>query len=136
MTTALAPATPRAAAGRATLVALAAREMRRFVLNPVFLFAVVMTACPRTGWRDACDATVATPAAVPRAAPLEQQSGALTTPSRWLPVSPARMLAADAGDRRGHLRGPRAFAVSAPRSPAPSAGWRQAADFYFAKPHE
>ena len=34
---------PGAAAGRATLVPLAARELRRFVLNPVFLFAVVMT---------------------------------------------------------------------------------------------
>ena len=44
MTTALAPARPEAAAGQTTLVALAAREMRRFVLNPVFLFAVVMTA--------------------------------------------------------------------------------------------
>jgi hypothetical protein len=30
-------------ARRATLVPLAARELRRFVLNPVFLFAVVMT---------------------------------------------------------------------------------------------
>jgi hypothetical protein len=36
------------AAGRTTLVALAAREMRRFAVNPVFLFAVVMTAW--TGW--------------------------------------------------------------------------------------
>ena len=44
MTTTLAPGRPEAAAGRATLVALAARETRRFVLNPVFLFAVVMTA--------------------------------------------------------------------------------------------
>jgi hypothetical protein len=44
VTTALAPARPQTAAGRATLVALAAREMRRFVVNPVFLFAVVMTA--------------------------------------------------------------------------------------------
>ena len=34
---------PEAVARRATLVPLAAREMRRFVLNPVFLFAVVMT---------------------------------------------------------------------------------------------
>ena len=33
---------PEAVAGRATLVPLAARELRRFVLNPVFLFAVVM----------------------------------------------------------------------------------------------
>ncbi len=35
---------PGAAAGRTTFAALAAREMRRFVLNPVFLFAVAMTA--------------------------------------------------------------------------------------------
>ena len=34
---------PGAVAGRAALVPLAAREMRQFVLNPVFLFAVVMT---------------------------------------------------------------------------------------------
>jgi len=40
----LAPARSEAAAGRTTFVALAAREMRRFVVNPVFLFAVVMTA--------------------------------------------------------------------------------------------
>jgi hypothetical protein len=40
MTTALAPARPGAAAGRATFVPLAARETRRFALNPVFLFAV------------------------------------------------------------------------------------------------
>jgi hypothetical protein len=33
---------PGAMAGRATLVPLAARETRRFVLNPVFLFGVVM----------------------------------------------------------------------------------------------
>ena len=44
MTAALAPARPEAAAGRATFVALAARETRRFAVNPVFLFAVVMTA--------------------------------------------------------------------------------------------
>ena len=44
MTTTLAPARPEAAAGRATFAALAAREMRRFVLNPVFLFAVAITA--------------------------------------------------------------------------------------------
>src|ERR1700760_1373929 len=44
MTTALAPARPAAAADRATLVALAARETRRFVVNPVFLFAVAATA--------------------------------------------------------------------------------------------
>jgi hypothetical protein len=40
----LAPARPESAAGQATLVALAAREMHRFVVNPVFLFAVVLTA--------------------------------------------------------------------------------------------
>jgi hypothetical protein len=40
----LAPARSEAAGGRTTFVALAAREMRRFVVNPVFLFAVVMTA--------------------------------------------------------------------------------------------
>ena len=44
VTATLAPARPEAAAGRTTFVALAARETRRFVLNPVFLFAVVMTA--------------------------------------------------------------------------------------------
>ena len=44
MTTTLAPARPEAAAGRTTFAALAVRETRRFVLNPVFLFAVVMTA--------------------------------------------------------------------------------------------
>ena len=44
MTATLAPARPEAAAGRATFAALAARETRRFALNPVFLFAVVMTA--------------------------------------------------------------------------------------------
>ena len=43
MTTALAPARPGAAAGRATFAALAARETRRFALNPVFLFAVAIT---------------------------------------------------------------------------------------------
>ena len=35
---------PGAVAGRAALASLAAREMRRFVLNPVFLFAVAITA--------------------------------------------------------------------------------------------
>jgi len=43
MTAALAPARPGAVAGRATFTALAVRETRRFALNPVFLFAVVMT---------------------------------------------------------------------------------------------
>jgi hypothetical protein len=44
VTTTLAPARPGAVARRTTFVALAARELRRFVVNPVFLFAVVMTA--------------------------------------------------------------------------------------------
>jgi hypothetical protein len=44
MTTALAPARTGAAAGRATFAALAARETRRFALNPVFLLAVALTA--------------------------------------------------------------------------------------------
>jgi len=35
---------PGAVAGRATFAALAAREMRRFVLNPVFLAAAALTA--------------------------------------------------------------------------------------------
>jgi hypothetical protein len=42
MTAALVPARPEAAAGRARFAALAAREMRRFVLNPVFLFGVAI----------------------------------------------------------------------------------------------
>ena len=44
MTTTLAPGRPEAVARRATLVPLAAREMRRFVLNPVFLAAIGLTA--------------------------------------------------------------------------------------------
>jgi hypothetical protein len=44
MTTALAPVRPAAAAGRTRFAALAAREMRRFVLNPVFLAAAGLTA--------------------------------------------------------------------------------------------
>ena len=44
MTTALAPARPGAADGQATFAALAARETRRFALNPVFLLAVALTA--------------------------------------------------------------------------------------------
>ena len=44
MTTTLAPARPESAAGRTTFVALAARELHRFVVNPVFLFGVGMTA--------------------------------------------------------------------------------------------
>jgi hypothetical protein len=43
MTAALEVGRPEADGRRATLVPLAARELRRFVLNPVFLFAVVMT---------------------------------------------------------------------------------------------
>ena len=44
MTTALAPARPGAGGGWATFAALAVRETRRFVLNPVFLSVVVLTA--------------------------------------------------------------------------------------------
>jgi hypothetical protein len=44
VTATLAAARREAVAGRPTLAALAARELRRFVVNPVFLFAVVMTA--------------------------------------------------------------------------------------------
>jgi hypothetical protein len=43
VTAAPGPARPGAVAGRAALVPLAARETRRFALNPVFLLAVVMT---------------------------------------------------------------------------------------------
>ena len=43
MTATLTFGPPEAAAGRATFAALAARETRRFVLNPVFLFAVAIT---------------------------------------------------------------------------------------------
>ena len=43
MTTTLAPARPGTAAGRTAFTALAAREVRRFAVNPVFLFAVAMT---------------------------------------------------------------------------------------------
>ena len=50
MTATLAPARPESAAGRTTFVALAAREMHRFVVNPVFLFALVTTAW--TTWDD------------------------------------------------------------------------------------
>ena len=48
MTTTLAPGRAQAAAGRTMFAALAAREMRRFVINPVFLFAVLILALP--GW--------------------------------------------------------------------------------------
>jgi hypothetical protein len=44
MTATLTFGPPEAAAGRATFTALAARETRRLVLNPVFLFAVAITA--------------------------------------------------------------------------------------------
>ena len=44
MTVTLAPTRPEAGAGRTTFVTLAAREMHRFVVNPVFLAGVVLTA--------------------------------------------------------------------------------------------
>jgi len=44
MTTMIAPGRAQAAAGRTTFVALAGREVRRFAVNPVFLFGVGMTA--------------------------------------------------------------------------------------------
>ncbi|HEY1489091.1 MAG TPA: hypothetical protein VGF84_23500 [Micromonosporaceae bacterium] len=44
MTAAIATARPQTGTGRSTFVALAARELRRFVVNPVFLLAVVITA--------------------------------------------------------------------------------------------
>jgi hypothetical protein len=43
MTTTLASARAHADADRATLLALAARETRRFAINPIFLFGVAMT---------------------------------------------------------------------------------------------
>ena len=43
MTATLSFGPPEAAVGRATFAALAVRETRRFVLNPVFLFAVAIT---------------------------------------------------------------------------------------------
>ena len=51
MTTTLAPARP-ATAARATFAALAARETRRFIVNPVFLFAVAITAWTIWAGRD------------------------------------------------------------------------------------
>jgi hypothetical protein len=45
MTATLAFGAPEAAVGRATFAALAARETRRFIVNPVFLFAVAIA-----GW--------------------------------------------------------------------------------------
>jgi hypothetical protein len=44
MNATLAPTRPESRAGRTTFAALAVRELRRFVVNPVFLFAVVFTA--------------------------------------------------------------------------------------------
>jgi hypothetical protein len=44
VTATLAPSRPGPVAGRATFVPLAARELRRFVVNPVFLLAVAFTA--------------------------------------------------------------------------------------------
>ena len=44
MTTMLAPGRAQAAARRTTFVALAGRELRRFAVNPVFLFGVGLTA--------------------------------------------------------------------------------------------
>jgi hypothetical protein len=40
----LATARPEAVAGRSTFLALAARELRRFVVNPIFLLGVALTA--------------------------------------------------------------------------------------------
>jgi hypothetical protein len=60
VTATLAPARAEAAAGRTTLAALAAREMRRFVVNPVFLFAVVMTAWTTWDYRNAPATAVGT----------------------------------------------------------------------------
>jgi len=60
VTAALAPARPGAAADRTTFVALAARETRRFAVNPVFLFAVVMTAWTTWDYRKASANAVGT----------------------------------------------------------------------------
>ena len=49
MTATLTFGPPATSPGRATFTALAARETRRFVLNPVFLFAVVYDRCGRRG---------------------------------------------------------------------------------------
>ena len=43
MLTIVSPSTPATSPRRATFTALAARETRRLVLNPVFLFAVAIT---------------------------------------------------------------------------------------------
>jgi hypothetical protein len=53
VTATLAPARPESAAGRTTFVALAARETHRFIVNPVFLFAVAMTAWTTWDYRKA-----------------------------------------------------------------------------------
>lgn len=53
MNATLAPTRPEPVGGRTTFVALAARELRRFVVNPVFLFAVVMSAWWAWGARGA-----------------------------------------------------------------------------------
>lgn len=52
MTTTLGPARPQAPAARTTFFTLAARETRRFVVNPVFLLGVGMTAYYWTGLGD------------------------------------------------------------------------------------
>ena len=44
MTATLTFGPPATSPGRATFTALAARELRRFVLNPVFLFGVALAA--------------------------------------------------------------------------------------------
>ena len=51
MTATLTFGPPEASPGGPRFSALAARETRRFVLNPVFLFAVVITAVGRVGRR-------------------------------------------------------------------------------------
>ena len=52
MTATLTFGPPEAAPGRATFAALAVRETRRFVLNPVFVFAVAITAWTIWAGRD------------------------------------------------------------------------------------
>ena len=52
MTATLAFGPPATAPGRATFTALAIRETRRLVLNPVFLFAVAILVYARTTFRD------------------------------------------------------------------------------------
>ena len=60
MTTTLAFGPPATAPGRATFTALAIREARRLVVNPVFLFAVVMTAWTTWDYRKAPASPVGT----------------------------------------------------------------------------